>query len=121
MVDRAVIEDFCKRLVEEFHPEKVILFGSHAYGTPNQDSDVDLLVIMPYEGHPAYKAAEISTRIHERFPLDLLVRTQQQIDERVALSDFFIREITEKGHVLHDAADAGTGDEGRGRLHRRTA
>ena len=121
MVDRAMIEEFCERVVDEFHPEKVILFGSHAYGTPGPDSDVDILVIMPYEGHPAYKAAEISVRADARFPLDILVRTADQVRERVALNDFFMREITEKGLVLYDAADDRVGHESRGRLRRRTA
>ena len=43
----AVIRRYARAIADEFHPEKIILFGSHAYGTPNEDSDVDLLVIMP--------------------------------------------------------------------------
>jgi uncharacterized protein len=113
MVDRAKIEEFCERVVDEFHPEKVILFGSHAYGTPGPDSDVDILVIMPYEGHPAYKASAIRSRIRAGFPLDLLIRTQAQVDERVALNDFFMRDITEKGQTLYDAADRRVGVKGR--------
>ena len=53
-------------------PERIILFGSYAYGTPDPDSDVDMLVILPFEGKGAWKAAEILTRVNPRFAVDLL-------------------------------------------------
>ncbi|MCC7145741.1 MAG: nucleotidyltransferase domain-containing protein [Phycisphaeraceae bacterium] len=109
MVSRADIQDVCEQLVRQFRPEKVILFGSYAKGDVSADSDVDLMVVMPFEGSPAYKAAELSQAVPHRFPIDLLVRTPQQIEQRLALNDFFIRDILNTGHVLYDASDPRVG------------
>ena len=96
------IESFSNRIAEEFRPERIILFGSYAYGEPTEDSDVDLLVIMPFVGKPVHKAIEIRSKIEAQFPLDLLVRTPKQVEERVAMDDWFMREIVEKGRTLYE-------------------
>jgi predicted nucleotidyltransferase len=97
------IRNLCDSIVSEFHPEKIILFGSHAYGNPSWDSDVDLLVIMPFKGRPARQAIRIRSRVDTPFALDMLVRTPEQIVERLLMGDFFIREIVERGKVLYEA------------------
>jgi uncharacterized protein len=112
MIDRHEIQDLCFQIVREFRPQKVLLFGSHAGGAPNAGSDVDLLVIMPFEGSPIRKAGAISLRLTHRFPVDLLVRTPEHITQRLAMNDPFIREIMEKGEVLCDAAGVGVGQQG---------
>lgn len=114
MIDRRAIESFCERIVEAFHPDKVILFGSYAYGMPDEGSDVDMLVVLPFEGAPVYKAIEIVTRAAPRFPIDLLARTPEQVDERLALGDFFMREVVDRGRVLYEAPHHRVGREGRG-------
>jgi predicted nucleotidyltransferase len=114
MVEVDNIVELAERIVQQFHPERIILFGSYAYGRPTADSDVDLLVILPFEGHPARKAAEIRTSIRALFPMDLLVRTPQQVQRRVEQGDFFMREIMEKGKVLYEAPDQGVGRQGGG-------
>ncbi len=96
------IRDLCDQIRREFNPEKIILFGSHARGTPQWDSDVDLLVIMPFKGRPASQASRIRSRIDTPVALDLLVRTPEQISKRLAMGDFFISEIVERGKVLYD-------------------
>ena len=106
MVDMGMIQQLADRVVDEFQPERIILFGSYAYGTVTPDSDVDLLVIMRFEGKGPYKAAEIMNRVRPRFALDLLVRTPEQVRQRLAWNDFFLREITEKGRVLYESADS---------------
>ncbi|MGH8056595.1 MAG: nucleotidyltransferase domain-containing protein [Candidatus Entotheonellia bacterium] len=103
MVDRNCITDLVERIVQEFHPERVILFGSYASGNPSDGSDVDLLVILPYEGSGIHKAVEILTQVNPRLPVDLLVRTPEQIRERLAWHDFFLQEIMEKGQVLYES------------------
>ena len=50
MIGMEEIQTFARRIAEEFHPERIILFGSYAYGTPGPDSDMDLLVVLPFEG-----------------------------------------------------------------------
>ncbi len=103
----AQIKNLCRQIVEGFNPQKIILFGSHAYGKPNEDSDVDLLVIMPFEGRNSQKAIEIRRKIKTSLPLDLLVRTSKQVQERVEMEDFFMREITQKGKILYETDNAG--------------
>src|SRR5713226_5620638 len=104
MVHKREIRKVCKLISREFRPQKIILFGSYAYGRPTADSDVDLMVIMPLKGGPIDKAIEISSRLDHRFPIDLLVRSPQEVKRRLAWNDFFLREVTEKGN-LHYAYD----------------
>jgi predicted nucleotidyltransferase len=97
------IRELCDQIVREFHPQKLILFGSYAYGQPSIDSDVDLLIIMPFVGSSREQAVKIRSRIDTPVALDLLVRTPEQIAERLEMGDFFIREITEQGRVLYES------------------
>ena len=91
-----------ERIVREFNPERIILFGSYAHGTPGPDSDVDLLVVLPFEGKTWRMASEIRGRIRPRFPLDLLVRSPEQLHRRLNETDAFMREITQEGKVLYE-------------------
>ena len=106
MIKRKQIQEFVEKVAEEFRPQKIILFGSYAYGRPTKDSDVDLLVIMPFRGSAHDKAVEIDLRFRRDFPMDLIVRTPDKVRERVKLGDWFMREIMEKGRVLYDATRA---------------
>jgi predicted nucleotidyltransferase len=98
----AAIRRFARQIAERFRPEKVLLFGSYAYGTPHAESDVDLLVIMP-----AYdvvtQAIRICLALERPFSLDLIVRTPRQIERGLKEDDWFLREIVEKGKVLYEA------------------
>ena len=106
MTINAKIKDLCRQIVENFQPEKVILFGSYAYGKPNEDSDVDLLVVMPFEGRNVQKAIEIRRKIKTKLPLDLLVRTSEQVKQRIEMEDFFMQDIVTEGKVLYEADNA---------------
>jgi len=99
----AWIKAFVEEIVERFNPEKIILFGSYAYGRPTADSDVDLMVIMPYRGSAPRQAAKISTAVRAPFALDLMVRSPQEIRRRMAMNDYFIHDVIEKGRVLHES------------------
>jgi predicted nucleotidyltransferase len=111
LVTAEQIRSYTARIAEEFQPERIILFGSYAYGAPHADSDVDLLVIMPFEGDSARKAAEIRHKVRAGFPVDLLVRTPSQVEQRLELNDWFMREIVEKGTIVYAAAHHGVGRE----------
>ncbi|MGH7600518.1 MAG: nucleotidyltransferase domain-containing protein, partial [bacterium] len=100
------IQEYVQRLGEEFSPQRVILFGSYAYGQPTPDSDVDLLVIMPMEGNAVAKAVEIQLKLRPSFPLELLVRTPEKVRQRLEMGDGFMREILTNGKVLYEAARA---------------
>ena len=104
MITRDAIQKFCQELVEAFHPQKVVLFGSYAYGSPGEGSDVDLLVVMPVKGSSARMSAEILMRLLPPFPLDVLVRSPETLAERLEAGDFFLQEIVQRGIVLHEAA-----------------
>jgi predicted nucleotidyltransferase len=101
----ADIQEVVDRIVERFHPLRVILFGSYAHGTPSSDSDVDLLVEMETRLSNVEQAVAIRRDVDLPFPTDLLVRTPREIAERLALGDPFPRDILAKGLVLHEAAD----------------
>ena len=102
MITREDIQATCDDIVREFAPLQVILFGSYAYGTPTEDSDVDLLVVMDIpESETRGQASQIYQRIPRRFPMDVLVRSPEEIAYRVSYNDWFLREITEKGEVLY--------------------
>ena len=104
MITREDIQATCDDIVREFSPLQVILFGSHAYGTPTEDSDVDLLVVMEVpESETRRQAVKIRQRIPHRFPMDLLVRSPEELAYRISYNDWFLREITEKGEVLYEA------------------
>lgn len=68
MVNDQTIQDLCNHIVQEFHPDRIILFGSYASGNPTPDSDVDLLVLLPFAGKNLRKSLEILTRTNPRFP-----------------------------------------------------
>lgn len=121
MVQSRAILDWCDRVTAEFMPARIIVFGSHAYGNPTEDSDVDILIVVA-RGLDGYrKAAEISLRVEPGFSLDLLVRTSAVLEKRIALNDFFLQEIVTKGITVYDAADNRVGKKGRKRLQQREA
>ena len=106
MVTRKDIQATCDDIVREFKPLQVILFGSYAYGTPKEYSDVDLLVVMPVaDSETRDQAVEIRQRIPSRFSMDLLVRSPEEIAYRISHNDWFLREVTEKGEVLYESDD----------------
>jgi predicted nucleotidyltransferase len=91
------------RIADRFQPERIILFGSYAYGHPKPESDVDLLVIMDTPLRSRQQRLEISRALSPRpFPLDIIVRTPQELAERIVMGDLFLREITTRGKVLYE-------------------
>src|SRR5712672_2872219 len=103
MVDMKKIRDLTLQIAREFNPERIILFGSYAYGQPGNDSDVDILVVLPFKGKPVRDASEIRNKVNAGVPLDLIVRTPEQVAERIAQNDWFMREIVERGRTLYEA------------------
>ena len=115
------IQDLCKQIVAVAHPEKIILFGSYAYGEPNDDSDIDLMIIKSFTEHPWDQAAKLRLQIETDMPLDLLVRTPEYVAQRTSIGDSFMQEITEQGTVLYETDYAGMDKQSRGRLVKRAA
>ncbi len=102
MVSEQKIRDLCDHIVREFHPERIILFGSYASGRSTPDSDVDLLVILDFEGKSFWQSLEILNRTNPRFPIDLLARRPDDTERRYREGDPLIRDALDRGKVLYE-------------------
>jgi len=101
MTTQEKFKEITNKIVKEHKPEKIILFGSWAWGKPGPDSDVDLFVVKETE-NTRETAKEIDGSIFPRpFPIDLIVYTPAQLEKRKNMNDFFIKEIVTKGKILY--------------------
>ena len=111
------IEQVVETIRDRYQPEKIILFGSRVWGQADSESDLDLLVIKESEKR---EVSGLVRRFQQRpylLPLDILVKTPQEMEERLAMGDDFIREIVDRGRVVYERAVVrGVGGEGRSRL-----
>ncbi|MEK7535871.1 MAG: nucleotidyltransferase domain-containing protein [Patescibacteria group bacterium] len=105
-VDRTkIIDDLAIQIAKSYKPEKIILFGSRAWGTPTTDSDVDLFIVKNSSDQRIERARQVREIIwRSGIPVDLLVYTPDEIKSRLARRDFFIRDIMTKGRVLYQAS-----------------
>jgi len=101
-VSKEKIKKFVEEIVRKFQPEKIILFGSYGYGKPDEESDVDLFVIMNTKKSSIAQEVEIRMEIERNFPLDLIVMTPEEIEKRIKQGDTFLQTILEKGEVLYE-------------------
>jgi predicted nucleotidyltransferase len=105
MATNAEIKQYCAAIARTFQPERIILFGSHAYGRPHRDSDVDVLVIMPdakrYGRRPSLS---IRRKVPAAFPVDILVKEPGDIAERLREGDSLLEEIVTQGRVMYEAS-----------------
>ena len=111
-ITMAAIRRYARQVAERFRPNKIILFGSYAYGTPHEDSDVDLMVVMPAANHVS-QAVRIRLALPAPFPMDLLVRTPDDLRRGLKEEDWFVREVVEKGKVLYEAKNGSVGAKSR--------
>jgi len=102
-VTEEALQEIVHRLVTGLHPHKIVLFGSYVYGIPTAHSDVDLLVIVDTQARPVDRYLRVSRLLRPRpFPLDILVKTPEEIAQALDRDDAFIREIMAQGRVLYD-------------------
>jgi len=106
MVTNTVIQQLVER-IKQFDPEKIILFGSYAYGTPSEDSDVDLFVVKNIRKEDI-RDLRLSIRTHlrdiiynQKVPVDLLLDSQENINARIKLGDSIYTEIMNKGRTVY--------------------
>lgn len=100
------ILEIVEKLKREYHPDKIILFGSYAYGQPNADSDVDLLIIKETLERPIDRRVAVRRIVSSPkrlVPLEVVVLTPGEVCERLEVGDQFLKEILEKGKVVHEA------------------
>jgi|GEM_PF-912248 len=100
-IPMSAIRRFARQIAERYDPDQIVLFGSHAHGTPHADSDVDLLVVMEARDE-LHQAARVTLAFDPVFPLDLIVRTPQRLRRRLADGDSFLQEVMAKGIVLYE-------------------
>lgn len=101
---KETINKMVEKIIKDYRPKKVILFGSYAYGEPAEDSDIDLLIIKNTDKRPIDRWVEVKRLLRDttgKLPVAPLVYTEKEIEERVSIKDFFIEEILEKGEILY--------------------
>jgi uncharacterized protein len=101
-VPMRAIRKFAREVAERYKPDKIVLFGSYAYGTPNAGSDVDILVVMPCRNQHD-QSVRIRFEIPRSFAMDLLVRTPTNLAWRLEEGESFHSEILTRGVVLYEA------------------
>ena len=101
MVSMKDIQAVGRKIAREFRPQQVILFGSHARGAAGPDSDVDLLVIGPFQGTGFRRSLTILNRLDIRLPVDLIAYRPEDVERRYAEGDPLIREAIDQGKVLY--------------------
>jgi predicted nucleotidyltransferase len=98
------IEQIIQRLVESYQPQRIVLFGSLAYGEPNEDSDIDLLVVKDTTETPLerrIRVRQLAADPQRRIPFSPLVLTPDELACRLDLGDAFYQEIMRRGKVLY--------------------
>ncbi len=106
------IKSLSDQIAREFQPERIILFGSYAYGTPREGSDVDLLVLMPFKGNGLSKAIQMVGKLKPKFSVDLLVRTPEDLETRIKNHDWFLQEVLKRGRILYESPNSRMGRQG---------
>jgi predicted nucleotidyltransferase len=119
-VSPAAIRAFARQVAERFRPDRIILFGSYAYGRPHKYSDVDILVIVPARNE-IDKSVQILNALDPPFDADLIVRTPRNLEWRLREGDWFLREVVTRGKVLYEKTDGGLGPKSRSRSGHRGA
>lgn len=103
-VERRVLDGVVDRLVATMHPERIVLFGSHVWGLPTPDSDLDLMVVVPSSDEPPHRRAQRAYRAVGPIgiPKDLLVLTHEEFERQAEVPTSLARRIQEAGLVLYD-------------------
>lgn len=117
-ISGGAIRQLAREIADRFQPDRIILFGSYAYGKPHRDSDVDLLVVMPAKNEIT-QACRILCALDYDFALDLIVRTPDNLQWRLKEGDWFLREIVGQGKVLYEKTNRRVGAQSGRRPARR--
>lgn len=96
------IKKITKDIIRKYKPEKIILFGSFAWGKPTRDSDVDLLIIKKTRKKWLERQIEVGKIIDGEIATDTLIHTPSEIKRRLELGDFFYQNILKKGKLLYE-------------------
>ena len=101
-ITEELIREIKERIVSTVHPDKIIIFGSYAYGKPTKDSDLDLLVIMPSDEPMHKRVTRIRKLVRDiNIPKDIIVYTPQEVEKWKDASVAFITTIMRTGKVIY--------------------
>lgn len=101
-----IILEMVEKIKNDYRPDRIILFGSYAYGTPDRDSDIDLLIIKETQDRPIDRRVNVAGIVSDPkrlIPFETIVLTPDEVSQRIAIGDQFIEEILERGEVLYEA------------------
>lgn len=102
-INTTILDEVTRRIIDEVHPEKIILFGSHAWGQPNEESDIDLFVILGSSDQPGYRRASRLYRSLRglKVPVEIVVRTRDEVERNMAVKSSLDHKVLHEGRVLH--------------------
>ena len=98
------IKQIVTHIIEQYRPEKIILFGSYAYGEPDDGSDVDLLIVKETDQRPIDRRITVRRLVHASrygMPFSPLVITPQELAQRLEMGDPFYHEIVDRGKIQY--------------------
>ena len=103
----SIIYQIKEIIKKDFNPEKIILFGSYAYGNPKENSDIDIFVIKDIERNQIreFKLLILDKLrkiiVNNKIDIDILVNNRTNIDERINMGDLFYKEVIDKGRIIY--------------------
>lgn len=106
--DEESIQRIVETIRDEYHPERIILFGSRVWGEPHRDSDLDIFIIKKTDKREVERMREVARLVRQfqqwpyRMPIEVLVKTPQDIEKRLKMGDDFVRRILTEGRVVYD-------------------
>jgi uncharacterized protein len=106
MIPMRTIQRYCDGIAAAFKPRRIILFGSYAYGKPDEDSDVDVMVVMPRNRYRRDLGWRIRRKVPATFAVDVLVEPEDRLLRRIEDRESFILDVTEDGKVMYEGGDS---------------
>ena len=104
MIKETEIHNVAQKVIQNYKPERIYLFGSFAWGKPTADSDVDLFIVKETQERKFDRQLKVRRIINGSLPVDILVYNNKELQERIALGDFFVKTILKKGKLLYDGS-----------------
>ena len=102
MQNQKEIQNIVNQIVKNYKPEKIILFGSFAYGKPKPSSDVDFLIIKNTKKKKVERIKDVLMQIKSNLPVEPLIYNPKEVQNRLSLGDFFFQDIVNKGKVVYE-------------------
>ena len=98
-----ILEQVTARIVNAVHPERILLFGSHVWGLPTEDSDIDLMIVVGHSDQPAYRRAQEVYKSLRGLPLpvEVIVRTRDEVSQAARVATSLEQRVLAEGRVLY--------------------